>query len=128
MDKPSLKTLHPDAFELIAARFRVLSDPLRLRLLRELEGGEKKVGDLVAALGASQPSVSKHLKLLLGAGLVGRRQEGPAAYYHIADPAISSLCELVCSSLEGQMRYQAEQALRLLGADNGAAAAMNDGG
>ncbi len=115
MEQVSLKDVHPDAFEMIAARFRVLADPLRLRLLRELEGGEKNVSELVRLLGASQPSVSKHLRMLLEAGIVARRQCGPAAYYHIVDPGVAGLCNLVCRSLQEQIRNRAEVSLKVLG-------------
>jgi DNA-binding transcriptional ArsR family regulator len=107
--------LRPVAFELIAARFRVLSDPLRLRILHELQGGERNVGELVEALAAGQPSVSKHLKVLYEAGLLSRRQEGTAVFYEILDPEIFKLCELVCSSIESRVRNQADATLKLLG-------------
>ena len=113
----SRRILRPEAFELIANRFRVLSDPLRLRLLQELRDGERNVSELVDALGAGQPSVSKHLKVLLDAGLVSRRQEGTAAYYQIAEPETFQLCELVCSSLEARIRSRADETLRMLRAD-----------
>lgn len=110
------RELQPEAFSMIAARFRVLSDPLRLRILHELQAGERNVGELVESLTISQPSISKHLKLLLEANIVSRRQEGTCAYYTIRDTGIFDLCELVCSSLEAQIRSQSDAALRLLGA------------
>ena len=82
--------------DLVAKRFRTLGEPFRLRILQELEMGEKTVGDLVAALDGNQPNVSKHLQILYDAGLVSRRRLGTSAYYMISDPIVFKLCELVC--------------------------------
>jgi DNA-binding transcriptional ArsR family regulator len=57
------------------------------------------VTDLVAAVGSTQPNVSKHLRILQDAGIVGRRQEGNSVFYAIADPSVLALCEAVCGSL-----------------------------
>ncbi|TPD54706.1 MAG: ArsR family transcriptional regulator, partial [Thalassolituus maritimus] len=50
-----------EMLELIAQRFRLLSDPMRLKILHQLQSGEKSVTELVENTGASQPNVSKHL-------------------------------------------------------------------
>ena len=92
------------SLEIIAERFRILGDPLRLRLLHLLEQGERSVGSLVDATGTSQGNVSKHLRILRHAGLVDRRKEGLMAFYQIADPSIFQLCDLVCGRLEEQFR------------------------
>src|SRR5947209_6322869 len=91
--------LPAEAVELIAERFRILGEPIRIRIIQELEAGEKNVGELVAAVGSSQPNVSKHLRILQESGVVGRRQEGNNVYYTIADPAVLDLCDAVCSSV-----------------------------
>jgi DNA-binding transcriptional ArsR family regulator len=49
---------------------------------------------------AGQANVSKHLRLLHDSGLVGRRREGTTVYYHLADPSVFQLCDLVCGRLE----------------------------
>ena len=105
--------LTPEGYELIADCFRVLAEPLRLRILHLLKEGEKNVGELVAHLDVSQPSVSKHLRVLLEADLVARRQEGTSAYFRIKDPIIFQLCELMCDSLETRLRAKAERAWRV---------------
>jgi DNA-binding transcriptional ArsR family regulator len=84
---------------LIAERFRVLADPMRLKLLDRLREREACVAELVAATGASQQVVSKHLGILAGAGIVGRRRAGNRVYYGIADEGVLGLCDLVCGSL-----------------------------
>ena len=102
------KSLSDEALSLVAALFRVLGEPLRLRLVQELLAGERSVGDLATAIGGTQPNVSKHLKLLLEAGLVARRQHGALAYYTIADPLAMELCDLVCTRLATRLDAQAK--------------------
>ena len=89
--------------ELIAQRFRVLGEPMRIRLLDRLRDGEATVGELQEALGASQQNVSKHLGVLLQAGMVSRTKDGTSARYAIADEAVFELCEHVCGGLRRQL-------------------------
>ncbi len=84
--------------DLVARRFRTLGEPYRLRLLQQLEEGEKTVGELVANLEGNQPNVSKHLQILHDAGLVERRRAGNSILYAISDPMVFELCALVCRS------------------------------
>lgn len=105
--------LPAEAIELIADRFRILGEPIRIRIIQELEAGEKNVGELVAAVGSSQPNVSKHLRILQESGVVGRRQEGNNVYYAIADPAVLDLCDAVCSSVLDHLTATAKLAKRL---------------
>jgi DNA-binding transcriptional ArsR family regulator len=89
--------------ELIARRFRVIGEPMRIRLLDRLRDGEATVQELSEALAASQQNVSKHLQVLLDARIVSRRKDGNRAYYAIADQAIFELCEQVCGSVQRQL-------------------------
>ena len=111
---PIHRKLSPRAVELIAARFKVLSDPVRLRLIMALEGGERNVSQLVEQTGVAQTNVSRQLQALARAGIVSRRKDGIQAYYHIADPTIFELCDHVCGSLARHFDQQAESA-RLFG-------------
>ena len=88
----------PEMLELVAQRFRLLADPMRLRILHELQQGELSVGELVARTDASQPNISKHLASLRNHQMVKRRQEGNMAYFSMAAPYIFSLCDTVCNS------------------------------
>jgi ArsR family transcriptional regulator len=92
--------LNDKTLEMVAERFRVLGDPLRLRLLNTLADGERSVADLVDSTESSQANVSKHLGILLRAGLVRRRKEGYYVYYSCSDPSVSQLCSVVCGSLK----------------------------
>ena len=97
---------HPipdDLAELIAHRFRAIGEPARIKLLDRLRDGEATVNELAEHVGASQQNVSKHLHVLAGAGILGRRKDGNRVYYRIADPAIFDLCEQVCGSLQAQL-------------------------
>ena len=89
--------------ELIAQRFRVLGEPMRIKLLDRLRDGEATVGELQEALGASQQNVSKHLGVLLQAGMVARAQRGTSAVYSIAAHGVFELCEHVCGGLRRQL-------------------------
>lgn len=94
----------PEALvELIAQRFRVIGDPMRIRLLDHLRETSATVGELAAALGAGQQNVSKHLGVLHQAGIVTRTKEGTAVRYAIADESVFALCELVCGGLRQQL-------------------------
>ncbi len=89
--------------DLIAYRFRVLAEPMRIKLLDRLRDGAATVSELQEATSASQQNVSKHLGVLLNAGMVGRRKEGNFARYAIADEGVFELCEQVCGGLRRQI-------------------------
>ncbi len=97
--------------DLVARRFRTLGEPYRLRILQELETGERSVGELVAALDGNQPNVSKHLQILSDAGLIARRREGTSIFYAISDPMVFKLCALVCSSEAEKSRREVQKRL-----------------
>jgi len=101
------KNMSSEALELVANRFKILSEPLRLRILQSLQNGEKSVTELTDLIETSQPNVSKHLKILQTSGLVKRRQKGNTVFYAIADESIFTLCEVVCNSLEARLKNQA---------------------
>jgi DNA-binding transcriptional ArsR family regulator len=89
--------------DLIARRFRVLGEPTRIRLLDMLREHDATVTELHEALGASQQNVSKHLGVLLQAGIVTRTKHGTSARYAIADDGVFALCEHVCGGLRRQL-------------------------
>jgi ArsR family transcriptional regulator len=100
--------LSEDALEMVARRFAVLAEPMRLRLIQNLFAGEKNVNALVVATGGTQANISRHLQTLTQARILSRRKEGLQVFYAIADPSIFRLCELVCGSLEKSLSQQAD--------------------
>jgi DNA-binding transcriptional ArsR family regulator len=100
--------LSHQALDLIAARFKVLGEPMRLKLIIALEDGERNVSQLVESTGGTQANVSRHLQSLTEAGILGRRKEGLMVYYFIADPTIFDLCENVCGSLQKRLTAHAK--------------------
>jgi DNA-binding transcriptional ArsR family regulator len=100
---PLRHPLPDELIELIARRFRVLADPTRIKLLDLLRRDESTVQELTESIGTTQQNVSKHLGVLLQAGIVGRRKLGNYAFYSIVDEDVFALCEDVCGSLTEQL-------------------------
>ena len=94
--------------ELVARRFRVIGEPMRIRILDRLRDGEASVAELTEALGASQQNVSKHLGVLHEAGILSRRKLGTSTLYAIEDDSVLELCEQVCGGLRRQFSDLAE--------------------
>jgi DNA-binding transcriptional ArsR family regulator len=101
--QPGSKPLPDPLVELVAQRFRVLGEPMRIKLLDRLRDGSASVGELSDALGASQQNVSKHLAILHVAGMVSRTKEGNRAVYAISDPGVFELCDQVCGGVRRQL-------------------------
>ena len=95
--------LSEELADLIARRLRALAEPMRIRLLDQLRDGEACVGELVSATGASQQNVSKHLTVMLEAGIVGRRRDGNRIYYRVVDEGVFALCEQICGTIRNQL-------------------------
>jgi DNA-binding transcriptional ArsR family regulator len=98
--------------DLIAQRFRILGEPMRIRLLDALRDGPMTINELTVALAATQQNVSKHVGVLAQAGIVGREKDGTRVRCFIADDSVFALCELVC----GGLRQQVDELDQLLGA------------
>ncbi len=83
----------------VANRFKLLSEPMRLKILRTLCENERTVQEIVNKINASQANVSKHLALMHDNGIVNRRKEGLKCYYSIADNSIIYACYLISKSV-----------------------------
>jgi ArsR family transcriptional regulator, arsenate/arsenite/antimonite-responsive transcriptional repressor len=84
--------------ERIAPLLKALADPVRLRLMSLVAshaGGEACVCDLTGAFDLSQPTISHHLKVLHGVGLLDRSKRGVWVYYQARPEALASLAELI---------------------------------
>jgi DNA-binding transcriptional ArsR family regulator len=93
-------------FAVVARYFSLLSEPTRLKILHTICQDERSVSAIVAATGATQTNVSRHLALMHQAGVVGRRRAGNVVYYRVADPEFVEICRSVCvqiaSRIDGQ--------------------------
>jgi ArsR family transcriptional regulator len=99
---------------LMAEKFRMLSDPTRLVILRTLmTEGELNVSRIVKHTDGTQANVSKHLKQLAEAGLVARRKDGPQVLYRLDDPVVEKICHLVCETILKDLEDQMEQHRKL---------------
>jgi DNA-binding transcriptional ArsR family regulator len=94
------------ALQMIADRFKMLAEPMRLKILHALWDGELTVGDIIGVTGALQANISKHLGILQQAGLVSRRKDGLNVYYQVCDETVFELCEAVCTGLHGRLTAQ----------------------
>jgi DNA-binding transcriptional ArsR family regulator len=101
--------MNDKTLEMVAQRFRVLGDPLRLRLLNALSERERSVTDLVQETGASQANVSKHLAVLLQEGLIDRRKDGLFVFYACSDLKVFQICDVVCGSLRERLTRDLSQ-------------------
>ena len=91
-----------ELLEIVAAQFRVLGDPTRLKLLQALRPGELSVGNLAETVETSQANTSKHLGALLDAGFVTRRRAGGSTLYQVVGRVVFLLIDAVYSGLDLQ--------------------------
>lgn len=103
-----MEGLPVEALDQVAAHFRALSEPTRLRILSLLRDGERSVGELAALCEYTSANISRHLSILSKHGFVKSISRGTSVYYHIADDSVYALCDLVCGSIARQLE-QAER-------------------
>ena len=93
-------TSEPDeVFELAAEVFRVMSAPMRLKIISSLCHAEKNVSELLNEIDTTQPNMSQHLSTLYQAGVLGKRREGVQIFYRIVDERVANLCRTVCTQI-----------------------------
>lgn len=97
-----MPSMNSHMMDLVAGRFKALSDPARLRILNALRGGELSVTELVEATALGQANVSKHLALLHSLGFVKRRKDGLFTPYALADKDIFRLCDIMCGRIQAE--------------------------
>jgi ArsR family transcriptional regulator len=86
-------------FDLAAETFRVMSAPMRLKIINCLCSEEKNVGQLLEEIDTTQPNMSQHLNTLFKAKILGRRREGVQIYYRIINERVVTLCRAVCTQI-----------------------------
>lgn len=95
----------------VAARFRALGEPTRLRVLERLFEGPASVSEILEHVGGTQANVSKHLALLHAAGLLSRKKDGTRTVYAISDPTLKKICTIVCAEVERSAKSEVDAVL-----------------
>lgn len=93
------RDLNDAELEKVAGQFRLLGEPMRLKILQALCAKPLAVGEIVAATGATQSNISKHLSLLSSAGIITRQKDAQFVYYGLSNPLTLKLCELMHKEL-----------------------------
>jgi DNA-binding transcriptional ArsR family regulator len=95
-----------EVFEMAAEIFRVMSAPMRLKIISCLCNGEKNVSQLLEEIDTTQPNMSQHLNTLYQSGVIGRRREGVQIFYRIINDRVVTLCRAVCTqiAIESELR------------------------
>lgn len=94
LDKPD------HVFDRAAELFRVMSAPMRLKIISCLCDGEQNVSYLLEKITTTQPNMSQHLNTLYKAGVLAKRRDGVQIHYRIANDQIVNLCKAVCIQVE----------------------------
>jgi ArsR family transcriptional regulator len=94
LDKPD------HVFDKAAEMFRVMSAPMRLKIISCLCDGEQNVTYLLGKIATTQPNMSQHLNTLYKAGVLAKRRDGVQIHYRIANEQIVSLCRVVFLQVE----------------------------
>ena len=92
-----------EVFDVVASYFRLLSEPMRLRIMHAICEQEKTVSQIVTELGATQTNVSRHLSLMHRSGVLARRKQGNQVHYRAADAAMVEICRSVCNRIAAQL-------------------------
>ena len=101
-----MNTEQLEALHAVTARFfKGLGEPMRLRILEFLDGGEKSVTEIVEHLGSPQNQVSMHLRCLRWCGYVKTRREGRYVFYSLGDPRVTDILKLAKELLHGSEVY-----------------------
>jgi DNA-binding transcriptional ArsR family regulator len=98
LDKPD------HVFDKAAELFRVMSAPMRLKIISCLCEGEQNVSYLLSKIDTTQPNMSQHLNTLYKAGVLAKQRDGVQIYYRIANEQIVNLCRAVCVQVEDSSR------------------------
>jgi DNA-binding transcriptional ArsR family regulator len=88
-----------EVFEMAAEIFRVMSAPMRLKIISCLCNGEKNVTQLLEEVDTTQPNMSQHLNTLYQAGVIGKRRDGVQIFYRIINDRVVTLCRAVCTQI-----------------------------
>jgi len=102
-----------DLYEMKAQIIRAVGQPIRLAIIDFLKDGEQCVCDIAEAVGAERSNVSRHLSVLLNAGILGCRKEGLKMIYSLRTPCIMNFFSCVADVLKAKL-VENNQALQEL--------------
>ncbi|PUE50916.1 transcriptional regulator [Limnohabitans sp. 2KL-1] len=102
-DQVNVLTESEEVFEKAAEIFRVMSAPMRLRIISALCNGEKNVGELLSEIDTTQPNMSQHLNTLYQSGVLGKRRDGVQIYYRIVNDRVVTLCRAMCVEIASEV-------------------------
>jgi len=92
-------THEEEVFQMAAEMFRVMSAPMRLKIISSLCSKEKNVGQLLEEIDTTQPNMSQHLNTLFKAKILGKRRDGVQIYYRIINTQVVTICRAVCMKI-----------------------------
>jgi len=95
-------------FSSAAELFRLLSTPIRLKIISALCQTEKNVSQLLTEIDTTQPNMSQHLSTLYRAGVLSRRRDATQIYYRIGNERAATLCRAVCTQIAFEMDGEEE--------------------
>ena len=98
-NKPEQALESDQVFDRAAELFRIMSAPMRLKIISSLCNAEKNVGQLLAEITTTHPNMSQHLNTLYTAGVLGRRRDGVQIFYRIVDDRAAKMCRAVCMQI-----------------------------
>ncbi|MBI2771396.1 MAG: helix-turn-helix transcriptional regulator [Burkholderiales bacterium] len=104
---PAAATESDEVFEMAAEVFRVMSAPMRLKIISSLCNGEKNVSQLLEEIDTTQPNMSQHLNTLYTSGVLGKRRDGVQIYYRIVNDRVVTLCRAICTQIAIEADLQA---------------------
>jgi ArsR family transcriptional regulator len=103
----NIPNLHEEINQLHADMCSALADPNRILLLYALARGPRCVTDLANEVGLSQPTTSRHLKILRESGLVSTVRHGPSVEYSLIDPRLIDALNILRSVLRDRIAFRA---------------------
>ncbi len=92
-------------FDQAAELFRVMSAPMRLKIISSLCNAEKNVSQLLEEITTTQPNMSQHLNTLYQAGVLGKRRDGVQIFYRITNERAVSMCRAVCLQIASESEH-----------------------
>ncbi len=98
LDKPD------HVFDKAGELFRLMSAPMRLKIISCLCDGEQNVTYLLSKIATTQPNMSQHLNALYKAGVLAKRRDGVQIRYRIANEQVVNLCKAVCMQVEAKAK------------------------